>query len=576
MRNLITMFHQIQLFTSLFENRMEALLSEEAVEDDKRTFESLVGTLKLREYNFLDYRNTKFDLDFNDFNKKIDVLTNRVKKKLEQTYDSIWDTPHSFQYLQRFEKLAEKLPIGGMDNKYKRMVITFKNEMDRTMKFFKRKQNNPPYPRNYAITAGKIQWVRSLVFHLEKFIKYFERTECLRQRKEYKKLVEAFNDNGTLLMKFEIQCENNKKNPSIRQTESMIGKPVLKELLSGIINLNFDPMLYNILRESERLYKLDITMPQVNLFLIKKKNWFFEFKDMVDLMLGNYQKTVNSLAPDLQKLFAPHLNKIKACMEPGMSLINWTCHTWEEFTKKTLNDISIIKDLLDRANDIYVNRVEKLLDSINSIPLSCLPEDTPWTVDQFVVNIKARCKDGYKELNKKSMMIEDAIEDLILLALEFTPEIEAKVEEDEIKTQEIDLTVADAETKQTLKAEVKKIVAANNLRRKDDDEDEVMTPSNILSVLDKTQRAVVNTAAKELRKVFTKKISEKLILLLKTTIRNLATHFKAATMDSSIHELREDEYTNGEIVFVLNTHLNVPKIEVQPSVDEIQKMLNSI
>ena len=174
------------------------------------------------------------------------------------------------------------------------------------------------------------------------------------------------------------------------------------------------------------------------------------------------------------------------------------------------------------------------------------------------------------------MMIEDAIEDLILLALEFTPEIEAKVEEDEIKTQEIDLTVSDAEMKQSLKADVKKIVAANKLQIKDTSEDEELTPSNVLSILDKTQRAVVNTAAKELRKVFTKKISEKLILLLKTTIRNLASHFKAATMDSSIPDLREDEYTNGEIVFVLNTHLNVPKIEVQPSVDEIQRTLNLI
>ena len=68
-------------------------MSEEAVEDDKRTFESLVGTLKLREYNFLDYRNLKFDLDFKDFNKKIDVLTNRVKKKLEQTY-GLWQCPN--------------------------------------------------------------------------------------------------------------------------------------------------------------------------------------------------------------------------------------------------------------------------------------------------------------------------------------------------------------------------------------------------------------------------------------------------------------------------------------------------
>ena len=591
LKNLLTMFHLIQLFTSLFDNRMEALLSEEAVEDDKRTFHSLVNTLKMREYNFLDYRNGKFDMDFNDFNKKIDGLTRRIKKKLEETYDDIWDTPHSFQYLFRFEILAEKLPIGGMDNKYKRMVVTFKNEMEKTMKFYKKKQNNPPFPRNYAITAGKIQWVRSLLHHLQKFINYFEKTECLNQRKEYKKLVQQFNDNGTNLMKYEILSEENKKNPTIRQIETMIGKPVLKEMLTGIINLNFDPMLYNILRESERLYKLDITMPQVNLFLIRKKNWFFEFKDMVELMLDRYQTTVDSLPSDLLKLYAPHLNKIRACLEPGMALINWTCHSWEEFTDKTLNDVSIIKDLFDRANDIYINRVDKLLESIGDVELSSLPEDVPWTVEQFVENIKSKCKEGYKELNKKSMMIEDAVEDLILLALEFTPEVETLVDEEEENEEkkeenEVDLTVVqNSPTSKKKLNKMKAIVSATNMMTKQNSDvpvkqssaEEDLIPSNVLSVLDKNQRAVVNTAAKELRKVYTKKISERLVQLLKVTIRALAKHFQAATTEKSIADnpsLREDEYTNGEIVFVLNTALNVPKIEVRPSVDEIQRTLN--
>ena len=468
-----------------------------------------------------------------------------------------------------------------METKYKRMVVTFKNEMDRTMKVYKKKQNNPPFPRNFAITAGKIQWVRSLLSHLEKFINYFEKNECLNQRKEYQKLVQQFNDNGVLLMKYEIQCENNKKNPTIRQVESMIGKPVLKELLSGQIILNFDQMLFNILRESEKLYKLDIKIPQVNMFMIRKKNWFFEFKDMVDLMLERYTVTISSLAPDLLKLFAPHLNKIKACLDPGMSLINWTCHTWEEFTDKTLNDIDIIKDLVDRANDIYVNRVDKLLESVIHVPLSDLPSEDPWTIEQFVENIREKCKTGYKELNKKSMMIEDAIEDLILLALQFTPNVETKVEEEEgePETLSVDLCSSGSSSPKK-KTKLKAVLSATKIlsNPNQDEKEEALTPSNILSVLDKTQTAVVNTAAKELRKSHTKKLSEKLVLLLKTTIRALAKHFQAASSSKLVLDEKQDEsnYNNGEIIFVLNTVLNVPKIEVSPSVDEIQRTLNQI
>ena len=573
LKNLLTMFKQIQLFTGLFRNRMEALLSEEAVEDDKRSFEAVVSILKLRDYNFLDYRNTKFDIDFVDFNKKIHNLTERVKRKLEDTYDDIWDTPHSFQYLARFEKLSMKLPIGGMDYKYKRMIMTFKNEMDRIRKFFERRKNRPPLPRNYPLTSGKIQWVRSLLNHLKRFIDHFERTHSLNSRKEYRKLVKQYNETGVILMKYEVFTEQNKKNPSIRQIEGMLAKPVMKEQITGEIILNFDPLLYNILRESERLCKLDILMPNVNQFLIKKKSWFFEFKDMVEMMIDSYQTSVNSLIPDLQRLYAPHLNKIRACLEPGMALINWTCESWEEFTKKSLDDVSIIRDLIDRANDIYNSRVDKLLDSIPSVELYSIPSAEPWTVETFVENIRAKCREGSMELNKKSIMIEDAIEDLITLALEFTPTVDIIEDKTDSETQYVDLNNEE-------QMQVWRTAGEKPLEKEQEDEALPPTPSNILSVLDKTQMALVRTAAKELRKTYSKKISEKLCVLMKTTLRALAQYFQEATANElSILEAPcqpEESYKNGEIVFVLGTFLSLPKIEVRPSVDELQKMLNTI
>ena len=33
----------------------------------------------------------------------MESLTERLRTKLELTYDGIWDTPHSFQYLTRFK-----------------------------------------------------------------------------------------------------------------------------------------------------------------------------------------------------------------------------------------------------------------------------------------------------------------------------------------------------------------------------------------------------------------------------------------------------------------------------------------
>ena len=90
-------------------------------------------------------------------------------------------------------------------DKYTRMIATFRSEMDRVTRFFKKQQNNAPVPRNFPETSGRIYWVRSLLYHLKHFIDHFEEEENLKKMPEYRKLVKQYNDTGVFLMKFELQ-----------------------------------------------------------------------------------------------------------------------------------------------------------------------------------------------------------------------------------------------------------------------------------------------------------------------------------------------------------------------------------
>ena len=400
-----------------------------------------------------------------------------------------------------------------------------------------------------------------------------------------RKLVRQYNDTGMILMKFECEVESGRRNPSIRQIETMIAKPVLKEQLAGGLQLNFDPILYNMLRENERLCKLDITLPSVNQFLIKRKSWFLEFKDMVELMLEQYHQAIYSLAPDLKRLYGPHLNKIRACLEPGMAQINWTCHSWEEFTEKCINDVSIFKDLIDRANDIYVNRLEKLLESLMDTKLYSLPKTTPWPMEKFVEVIRTKCKAGSKELQKKSSMIEDAIEDLISLALEFKPKVDVMPDAKEEVVEEDD----NDDPRKRRKKKIERVPS---------EEEVPLAPINILTVLDKNQIGRLSkgfafqnfppsgsehssqgpeeelqqedlrearpshednhqSPGQPLQGMCCTNCNCVISLLIKTP--------QAASGDESILSAEcksMEQYTAGEIIFVLETFLSFPKIEV--------------
>ena len=100
----------------------------------------------------------------------------------------------------------------------------------------------------------------------------------LVKRPEYRKLVRQFNEVcneipktsscfivqlGTDLMKFELEVEREQKNPKIRRVEKMLAQPILKmKEESNQLIVNLDPRLVMMLRENERLCKLDIAMPR--------------------------------------------------------------------------------------------------------------------------------------------------------------------------------------------------------------------------------------------------------------------------------------------------------------------------
>ena len=202
-------------------------------------------------WNWYHCRNEGFDKDYVEFLTRMDSLTDKLQNRLETTYDGVWDTPHAFQvrfshsqsphfiystfvvymsyslfdkqYLPRFEKLSEVMPVGILAEKYLRMINTFSQEMDRItrqdptfycyyswrsyhsymppyyFRFFKKQVVKPPIPRNYPDSSGKIAWARSLLQHLKYFMEHFQKQKTLRHRPEYQHLVKQYNETGKKL-----------------------------------------------------------------------------------------------------------------------------------------------------------------------------------------------------------------------------------------------------------------------------------------------------------------------------------------------------------------------------------------
>ncbi|CAB4063578.1 DNAH [Lepeophtheirus salmonis] len=589
LKNLLSMFKKMNLYTRLFEGRMEALLPEDSLDEDNKSFDSAVRVLTMREYDYLDFRNEAFDKDYLDFLTRMDTLTEKLQSKLENMYDGVWDTPHAFQYLPRFEKLSEVLPLGGLNEKYARMIATFSHEMERISSFFFKKQTNqPPVPRNFPDSSGRIGWARSLLLHLKFFMEHFQSQKSLRLRPEYKNLVKQYNETGVMLMKFELKIQESWKNLRIRQIETMISQPVFDTDEIGKLACNFNPELLTFLKENERLAKMDISIPSVNQFLIWKQDYFMLFKDTIDMILEKYNTAISCITVDLRRLFTPHVNRLRTNMDPGLTQITWTDNSWNDFTSECLEDIEDFHDLMGRANDIYQNRIEKLLISMDSVPLHALPFEEDWTLDRFIEEIKVTCRRGAHGLHRKSMMIEDAVEDLISLALQSSNIVDSTFDES-AENRILDATslhtpdsfsgsnpqsieVSDNEHEKSSDVErrpVRNIVMKIRNRNPKD--------GNLLQVFDKNSQNAINSASRELRRNYSKRVADKLAYLTKNSLKNLAKHFASATPDKNdpldIANNDSDSNKKRAISFVLTAYLSIPDVEVRPSIDEVQNVL---
>ena len=475
-----------------------------------------------------------------------------MKTKLETSYDCIWDSPHSFQYIERFKRLSSVIPVGDITGKYERMIGACRAEVEKTWRYFLRTRDRPILPRKYPDHPGRVCWVRSLVNKLKYFLDLLEAEEGARCLRSYRALVAQYNKVGLAMMRYELRLEQRPSGLKIRSLEAMLARPVVRSQAGGRLEVNFDPVLQNFLEENKKLMKLDIKLPSTNRFLIAKKDWLYSFRDHIAEVISCFVRASEEIHPDLKRLFSPFQTRLRASLEPSLSEMSWTYQDWQHFCTDRLADIRAYQDLVGTANDIYLFRLEKTLESLSHIPLYELPSGEPWTVHQFLETVKTNCRAAAVEINRKNEMIEEAVEDIIELA-----------------GRESGQEGSQADTE----LELRRLSYRRSRTGGTATEEAHSEPE--------TEAESLSLAGRELRKNSCRRVIEKLTLLIKHNLRALARHFERPKEEAAgavVQHLRldyENRKPGGETVFVLNAFLDFPGIQVSPSVEEVQAALNS-
>lgn len=142
-----------------------------ALEEAMQTFEEAKALVVDKKYDYLDQRNSQFDIDFKQFLNQTDELKEAIGNVIEKNFDSVWETPQGIRFLARFEKVvstfkydikdnckwfqvSEKIPLTKMADKYERVLKYCEKEVDRIIKMYKKERDDPPLPWMFPPIAG--------------------------------------------------------------------------------------------------------------------------------------------------------------------------------------------------------------------------------------------------------------------------------------------------------------------------------------------------------------------------------------------------------------------------------------
>lgn len=64
---------------------------------------------------------------------------------------------------------------------------------------------------------------------------------------------------------------------------------------------------------------------------------------------------------------------------------------------------------------LEMRRILQVLASMQKITLHALPEDEPWSVEEFVEKTEEACRTAAVDLHRKSLMVEEAVEEVLEL-----------------------------------------------------------------------------------------------------------------------------------------------------------------
>ncbi|KAF0871450.1 DYH5 protein, partial [Crocuta crocuta] len=552
---IIDIFTTFRTYSVLQDSKIEGL------EDVVTKYQSIVATIKKKEYNFLDQRKIDFDQDYEEFCKQTNDLHNDLQNFMDITFEKIQNTNQALSMLKKFESL--NIPNLGIDDKYRRILGNYGADIDMISKLYTKQKFNPPLARDQPPIAGKILWARQLFQRIQRPMQLFQQHPTVLQTAEAKPVIRSYNRVAKVLLEFEVLYHR----AWLQQIEEIhIGLEaslLVKAPGTGELFVNFDPQILTLFRETECMSQMGLEVSPFAAALFQKRDVYKKNFSNMKMMLAEYQRVKSKMPPTIEQLMVPHLAKVDEALQPGLAALTWTSLNIEAYLKNSFAKIEDLELLLDRVNDLLEFRIDAILEEMSSTPLCQLPQEEPLTCAEFLQKTKDLCVNGAQILNFKSSLVEEAVNELINMLLD----VEVLSKEESDKASNVNRT--DSKNESSAKREGNFDTLTSSLK----------APAGFLPLATilrkKKETEILEEEACGLLSHFNHLNMDALLKVTRNALEAIRKRIHSCNMvnfrDSNSTSKRKQ---NSVPIFRAGITLAIPNIAMAPALEDIQQMLN--
>ncbi|XP_054841808.1 dynein axonemal heavy chain 5 [Eublepharis macularius] len=553
---IMQIFDDITTYSVLQDSKMEGL------EVMATRYQSIVATIKKKQYNFLDQRKTDFDQDYEEFCKQTSDLHHQLQTFMDITFEKITNTERALAMLKKFERLG--IPNLGISEKYQLILQNYGHDIEMVSKLYSKQKTDPPMARNLPPISGKILWARQLFHRIQEPMSLFQQHSTVLQTTEAKPIIRNYNRVAKVLLEFEVVYHRGWLQQVELTKAGLQASLLVKAPETGEIFVNFDPEILTLIRETECMSRMELEIPPFAAALQQKRDSYKQNFNKLQMMLAEYRRVKSKIQAPLHTLMTLHLAKVDEAIQPGLTTLTWTSLNIEKYLQNILDKLADLELLLDRVNDLIEFRINAVLQEVSSMPLCSLPEENPLTCEEFLHMTKELCISGARTLHLKSSLVEEAANELINMLLDM--DVQTKGDTD------------DKPHSRSRNEEVHEAVeeeGQSDFLASSHTASQMSGLSSPLTKRKKKEMEMLEEEAQELLSHFNHRNVDALLKVTRNTLEAIRKRIQASSPNSFLdNESASKQKLSTQPIFKASIFLSIPNFAMVPALDEVQQTLN--